>query len=36
MYFFPESDIWTMCLVCVPACFVVSVITGNVLKKLTW
>jgi peptidoglycan/LPS O-acetylase OafA/YrhL len=35
MYFFPESNIWTMCLVCVPTCFVVSVITGNVLKKLT-
>jgi peptidoglycan/LPS O-acetylase OafA/YrhL len=36
MYFFPDSGIFTMCLVCVPTCFVVSVITGNILKKLTW
>lgn len=36
MFLFPEADIMTMVLVCVPACFLVSVVTGGVLKKLTW
>ena len=36
MHFFPELELVPMCLVCVPACFVVSVLTGTVLKKLTW
>ncbi len=31
MYFFPDSDIWTMCLVCAPACFVLSVLTTAAL-----
>lgn len=34
MYFFPDSDIWTMCLVCAPACFVVSLLTGGFLRLL--
>lgn len=36
MFFFPEMELTTMCLVCIPACFVVSLITGTVLKKITW
>lgn len=36
MHFFPESNIWAMCWFCVPVCLLVSVITGSVLKKLTW
>ncbi len=36
MFLFPEADIITMCLICVPACLVISVITGTALKKLTW
>lgn len=36
MYLFPESNIWAMVWFCVPACLVISVITGSVLKKLTW
>ena len=27
MYFFPDSDIGRMCLICAPACFVLSVVT---------
>ncbi|MGM9614367.1 MAG: acyltransferase family protein [Oscillospiraceae bacterium] len=36
MYLFPESNIWAMVWFCVPACLVLSLITGGVLKKLTW
>ena len=36
MHFFPESGIGAMIWFCVPLCLVISVITGNVLKKLTW
>ena len=36
MHFFPNLELVPMCLVCVPACFLVSVLTGTVLKKLTW
>lgn len=36
MFLFPDMGLVTMCLVCVPACFVLSLITGTVLKKLTW
>lgn len=35
MYLFPESDIGRMCLVCVPVCFGVSLITGAALKAVT-
>lgn len=35
MHFFPESNIWAMCWFCVPACLLVSVVTGYGLKKLT-
>lgn len=34
MYFFPDSGIWKMCLVCVPACFVLSIITSRITKAL--
>lgn len=36
MHFFPDMGLVAMCLVCAPACLIVSVITGTVLKKLTW
>ncbi len=36
MYLFPESNIWAMCWFCVPACLLVSVVTGYGLKKITW
>lgn len=36
MALFPESNIQAMVWFCVPACFVVSLITGYALKKLTW
>lgn len=32
MHFFPDADIWKMCLICVPACMVVSIITDAVLR----
>mgnify|MGYP002624753778 CR=1 FL=1 len=35
MHFFPDASIWTMCLVCVPACLAVSVITGGLMNRLT-
>ena len=35
MYFFPESNIMAMCWFCVPVCLLVSVITGETLKKIT-
>ena len=35
MYFFPESNIWAMCWFCIPVCLLVSVITGEILKKIT-
>lgn len=36
MHFFPESNIAAMVWFCVPACLVISVITGYAVKKLTW
>lgn len=35
MHFFPGLGIWGMCLVCVPACFLLSLLTGSLLKKRT-
>lgn len=35
MYLVPEPEIVSMCLACVPACFLLSVVTGNVLKAIT-
>ena len=32
MHFFPDADIWKMCLICVPACLVLSVITNAIVK----
>ena len=32
MHFFPESNIWAMCWFCVPACLLVSIVTGYGLK----
>ena len=34
MYFFPELSLWGMCLVCIPACFAVSLFTRWALEKL--
>ena len=34
MYFFPDSGIWTMALVCIPACFVLSVVTTALLDGM--
>ena len=36
MCFFSDSNIWAMCWFCIPACLVLSVITGALVKKLAW
>ena len=36
MYLFPEAGIGAMIWFCVPLCLLISVVTGSVLKKLTW